>query len=56
MYKIEHLRGEFSVENCMFWKHVEEIRQEYGAGGDTVIDESEGGMGGNKSSVRRARR
>ena len=27
---IEHLKSEFSVENCLFWKEVEQLKTEYG--------------------------
>ena len=57
---LEHLKGEFSVENIMFWKHVDELKRDYGGGGEDILEEGEGGGGGVaqsiKTSVRRARR
>ncbi|GMI05841.1 hypothetical protein TrLO_g364 [Triparma laevis f. longispina] len=51
---VEHLKSEFSVENCMFWKHVEELRQDYGGGSEAAMEDGEGGhtkseRGGKKS-------
>jgi hypothetical protein len=27
---VEHLKSEFSVENCLFWKEVEQLKVDYG--------------------------
>ena len=40
---IEHLKGEFSVENCLFWKKVQQFKIDYGGLGDE---------GGGASSLR----
>jgi hypothetical protein len=39
---VEHLKSEFSVENCMFWKHVEELRHDYGGGSEAAMEDGEG--------------
>jgi len=53
---LEHLKGEFSVENCVFWKHVEELKRDYGGGGDDGLEEGEGGVPETlKKSVRRGK-
>jgi hypothetical protein len=52
---IEHLKTEFSVENCLFWKEVQQLKIDYGPGGQNSDTFGNAGrLGHSKSEVFRS--